>query len=756
MLAPKHGKLIWDPSTGTNISATEAGWYYYVSNKGYSGEDTFVMQVEKYGLKIEIHYTIEVPASDENPSGLCQLGEDWKISRIDVVNADGVQLASTAFTPANSFQPTSLTSGVAELPGANISFSDLTGPAVGRESMTGTGASIILDTNAAGYGWFTDATPDDNSEFLPTSNPNEWIAKVGSPAYGTMDLYTVLLHEYGHALGLDHSPDSHNFMAATLQPGVRHVLSEADLAEISQLAGLPTPDPGQPLPSLPYDLSLMALALRRKQAADGILADANANGTALGALAPSILHYDVVSNPALANGDFSDTSGWTTSGDVTVANGSVVLGESTDNQTRINQVFTVNPNDHFLRFTVSGLNLQNPGNGPQDAFEVALLDATSGQSLAAPVALSNTDDFLNLQGDGSSFMSSGLSFTTAPDGSRTYVLDLSNIAAGTAVNLSFDLIGFGDPGSHFTISHVRVDAGVAQTLDDAATGSEDTALTIAALANDIGTDQSGFVPVLVSGPAHGQVTVNTDGTFGYSPDKDYFGTDSFTYKLSDGQTDSNISTVSIVVTPVNDAPVAGDIQQTAREDAPQTVDLLSQASDVDSPVLMPTIVQGPAHGQLALNTDGTYTYTPDANFNGTDSFSYTVSDGELDSDIATVQITVTPVNDAPTGTSTTVTTPEDTPYIFQVSDFGFSDPDDTSTGKQGSVSEVSPRISSFNQHVACELKEQCAHDAVIPHGLRSQRRPHHACYRSIAKVSARRSVRCMCCAVVCCCGRSRR
>jgi hypothetical protein len=107
LIAPKHGKLIWNPNTGPNISAAEKSWYYYVSNKGYSGEDAFVMQVEMYGLKIYIHYTIEVPASDENPSGLCQLGEEWKISQVDVVDTSGTTLASTTFAPNAPFLPTS-------------------------------------------------------------------------------------------------------------------------------------------------------------------------------------------------------------------------------------------------------------------------------------------------------------------------------------------------------------------------------------------------------------------------------------------------------------------------------------------------------------------------------------------------------------------------------------------------------------------------------------------------------------------------
>lgn len=136
LVAPKHGKLIWNPNTGPNISAQKESWYYYVSNKGYSGEDTFVMQVEAHGLKIEIHYTIEVPASDENPNGLCPLDE-WKISQIDVKDATGNTLASTTFTPEAPFLPASPSTNLADVglisPNIHVGIGTLGGSVVGEE-----------------------------------------------------------------------------------------------------------------------------------------------------------------------------------------------------------------------------------------------------------------------------------------------------------------------------------------------------------------------------------------------------------------------------------------------------------------------------------------------------------------------------------------------------------------------------------------------------------------------------------------------
>lgn len=85
--------------------------------------------------------------------------------------------------------------------------------------------------------------------------------------------------------------------------------------------------------------------------------------------------------------------------------------------------------------------------------------------------------------------------------------------------------------------------------------AEDSPAVIDALTNDLNARQPGFVPVVVSGPAHGQVVVNTDGSFSFTPEQDWHGQDMFTYKLSDGRVDSNLATV----TPVNDAPTAGNM-----------------------------------------------------------------------------------------------------------------------------------------------------------------------------------------------------
>jgi VCBS repeat-containing protein len=153
------------------------------------------------------------------------------------------------------------------------------------------------------------------------------------------------------------------------------------------------------------------------------------------------------------------------------------------------------------------------------------------------------------------------------------------------------------------------DAPVA--LDDVATTDEDVAVSIDVLANDDDVD-SAFEVTAFSGAANGTVAQNPDGTFTYTPNADFNGTDSFTYTLSDGALEDT-ATVTITVNPVNDAPVAGDDAYSTDEDTALLVPapgVRANDDDVDEDELTTTLVNGPASGELTLNPDGSFSYTP--------------------------------------------------------------------------------------------------------------------------------------------------
>jgi VCBS repeat-containing protein len=203
---------------------------------------------------------------------------------------------------------------------------------------------------------------------------------------------------------------------------------------------------------------------------------------------------------------------------------------------------------------------------------------------------------------------------------------------------------------------VTADNDAPIATNDAYSTAEDTALTVAApgvLGNDSDPDGDALHTALDSGPNHGTLTLNPDGSFIYTPAANYNGPDSFTYRASDGTLTSNLATVTITVTAVNDAPTAADDTYSTAEDTTLTVaapGVLGNDSDLESSTLTAVVGTGPSHGTLSLNADGSFTYTPAANYNGPDSFTYRASDGTLTSNLATVTITVTAVNDPPTVT----------------------------------------------------------------------------------------------------------
>jgi VCBS repeat-containing protein len=665
--------ILKEPKHGTLFSQEKGK---YEADIGYEGEDFASVLVESKGIKVKILYYFKIAPAEppDFQSLMCGDRWRWKISSVPNAESVGMGLDSTITNLTDGAYFLSLPTGFAgtDYMTPAVTFANLPGTAVGETKGEGADATITLDTDAAGHGWFIDYTSYLNDEFLPTSNPNEWVAKAGSEASGKMDMLSVLLHEYGHALGLEHSGDAHDFMGTTLTPGMRRLPSSDELALMAQLVAeakqnlagsdgtavadngtTPTPSP---IPTLPlgagFGISFLGLTRRNNNSTGNLF------GEALSANVP--VQYAIAANPALINGKLESVDGWETTGAVAVNNGAAVFSEAAANQTRLNQVFVLGEHDRFLSFTIAAA-LGDQATGPDDAFEAALLDANTGLSLLGPTGLSRNDAFLNLQANGEEHKASGITRIDNADGSRTYLVDLGGIAAGTVVNLSFDLIAFGQgseaSNSRITVRDLRL--GVPQTADDTATLAEDAPTVIDALANDLNAFQPGFVPVIVNAPSHGQVSINPDGSFSFTPEKDWYGEDLFIYKISDGRVDSNLATVTLTVTPVNDAPTAGDQQLTIDEDTPITGNLLAVAADIDSVLLQGSIVAGPQHGQVSVAADGSFTYLADANYNGADSFTYKVNDGELDSAIATVMLNIVPVNDAPVASAIAATLLED-------------------------------------------------------------------------------------------------
>ncbi|MFW1182869.1 tandem-95 repeat protein [Vibrio parahaemolyticus] len=190
-------------------------------------------------------------------------------------------------------------------------------------------------------------------------------------------------------------------------------------------------------------------------------------------------------------------------------------------------------------------------------------------------------------------------------------------------------------------------APVVDIVADKATVVEDTPTIIKVLGNDTfeGDDQVVSLDTN-NGPANGTVSVNPDGSVTYTPNDNYHGTDSFTYIVTSGGV-SESTTVSVDVTPVNDAPVAKDDIATTQEDTAVTIDVLPNDSDVDGDKLSIESASVPKEQGTVEVVNGKLVFTPAENFNGDAEITYTVTDGQL-TDEAKVTVTVNPVNDAPT------------------------------------------------------------------------------------------------------------
>lgn len=192
------------------------------------------------------------------------------------------------------------------------------------------------------------------------------------------------------------------------------------------------------------------------------------------------------------------------------------------------------------------------------------------------------------------------------------------------------------------------DAPVAS--NDSFSGDEDTQITGNVLINDSDVDSATLQAYTVQSTTNGSLSLNTDGSFTYTANANFYGQDSFTYYAEDSAGATSTATVTIAVNPVNDAPVAQNDNFTVNEDVQLTGDVLANDSDVDGDTLQVTVLQTTSNGSLALNANGQFTYTPNTNFYGQDSFTYQVQDPSGATNTATASITVDSVNDAPSAT----------------------------------------------------------------------------------------------------------
>ena len=178
-------------------------------------------------------------------------------------------------------------------------------------------------------------------------------------------------------------------------------------------------------------------------------------------------------------------------------------------------------------------------------------------------------------------------------------------------------------------------------VNDTATVNEDNAIAVPVLANDSDPDGDALTIQSYGQGSNGSVT-ESGGVLTYTPAANFYGSDSFSYTINDGNGNTDSATVLVTINGVNDNPVANTDSATTDEDVAVNVDVVANDTDIDGDSLFISTVSQPANGSAVDNGDGTVTYTPNSGFFGTDSFTYTVSDGSL-SDTATVNITVNEV-----------------------------------------------------------------------------------------------------------------
>lgn len=255
-------------------------------------------------------------------------------------------------------------------------------------------------------------------------------------------------------------------------------------------------------------------------------------------------------------------------------------------------------------------------------------------------------------------------------------------------------------------------------VNDAASTDEDTPVTIDALANDTDVDGDTLTITGASVPADQGTVEIVNNELLFTPAENFNGDATISYSIEDGNGGTDTAEVVVTVNPVNDGPVAVDDLADTMEDEAVVIDLLGNDTDVDGDDLTLASLSVPAdQGTVVDNGDGTVTFTPALNFNGTATIDYTVSDGNGGTDDGQAIVNVGAVNDGPTANDDMATTDEDTPVTIDVLG-NDSDPDgDDLTITGASVPAEQGTVEIVNNELLFTPAENFNGDATISYSI---------------------------------------
>ncbi len=266
-----------------------------------------------------------------------------------------------------------------------------------------------------------------------------------------------------------------------------------------------------------------------------------------------------------------------------------------------------------------------------------------------------------------SYGTSSRTYTQNVDAGTATTVTVSNLEQGKTYYFAVRAInakGLQSEPSAEVSHYVEIPAPVNQAplaAGQSITTDEDTALGITLAATD--ADGDALTYTIINGPSMGRLS-GTAPNLIYTPLAEVNGSDSISFRVNDGQADSNTAMVAITISAVNDAPLAAAQLVTTAEDRP--VGILLSATDKDGDPLSYHVVSSPTKGTLS-GTAPNLIYTPHPDVSGTDTLSFRVHDGTANSNTASVSITITSVNDAPVAAAQLVTTAADQPVSIALS-----------------------------------------------------------------------------------------